>query len=105
MSQPGRRRVLKPCLSFPAIPVTLVKDNLTSLYRISHLFLCPIIATLISTSGCDFSLFTVYLITEGLLKGLNTQSDHSKVEQRSAGLNVTVVKAANFYKGGCKPFV
>lgn len=72
LSQPGRRQVLKSWLGFPAIPVRLVKDTLTSVYKISHPFLCPITAILMPTSGCDFSLFAIYLITEGLLKGLNT---------------------------------
>lgn len=59
-------------LGVPAIPVRLVEDTFTSVCKVSHLFLCPITATLMPISGCDFSLFAIYLITEDLLKDLNT---------------------------------
>lgn len=63
--------VLESLLGFPALPVSLVKDNIMSVYKISRLYLYPITATMIPASGCDFHLFTMYLVTEELPKGLN----------------------------------
>lgn len=73
LAQPGRRCVLKSLLGFPAIPVHLIKDNITAAYKVSPLSLYPNTATTLPASGRDFCFF-IYnmLVTEELPQGLNT---------------------------------
>ena len=90
--------VPKSLLCFPAFPVSLVKENLMSVYKICLVSICiPSQLLQYQHRAVNFNLFAIYLAR--ITKRLNHCSDSSKLERRNAGLDITVVELAGFYKG------